>query len=207
MNLKESFRYQKFLDNLMMNAQSSIVNQSHALIVTKTHKRKAVNPEAEDKVETVDVGEFFSNDDVLSFMQYLINQKDGLSCAIGRAKAFCGIDIDAAVETNKYRQNLRNAVNSMLRYASAKRIERGADYKFNVEGNQTQYTYDVEVEYTEAYNRILAKQVVRETITKADEVSREIDMALINTIVDYEPPFDVNESFDDAMTTFLSSSK
>lgn len=204
MNLKESFRYQRFLDGLMQNAQSSIIDRSHALTVTKTHLRSKANPDAEDKTEEIDVGEFHANDDVISFMQFLIEQKDALSCAIGKAKASCGFDIDAAVETNKYRQNLRNAVTAMLHNTASKRTERGSDYKFNVEGNQTPYTYDVEVEYTEAFNREGAKLVVKAVISKADEVSREIDMALINTTVEYDAPFDVNDSFDDAMLTHLS---
>jgi hypothetical protein len=204
MNLKESFRYQKFLDGLMQQAQSSICDRNHALKVTKTHLRNRVNSEAEDKVEEIDVGEFIPNDDVLTFMQYLIGEKERLSCAIGKAKASCGFDIDAAVETNKYRQNLRSSVGSMLRNTAAKRTERGSDYKFNVEGNQTPYSYDVEVESSEAFDRDVAKTTMKEVIAKADEVSREIDMALINTVVEYNTPFDVNDSFEDAVKVFLS---
>ena len=44
---------------------------------------------------------------------------------------------------------------------------------------------------------------MREMISKADEVSAAIDAAMINTKVDYEPVFDVNETFDDVMTDFL----
>lgn len=204
MNLKESFRYQKFLDGLMQAAQNSITDRSHALKVTKTHLRSKTNPAAEDKTEEIDAGEFHANDDVLTFMQFLIEQKSVLSCAIGKAKASCGFDIDAAVETNKYRQSLRNAVTAMLHNTASKRIERGSDYKFNVEGNQTPYTYDVEVEYAEAFDRENAKAIVKTVISKADDVSREIDMALINTAVEYDAPFDVNDSFDDAILMYLS---
>ena len=48
MNLKESFRYQKFLDGLMMNAGSYLQHPYHCLETTKVHLRHAVNPEAED---------------------------------------------------------------------------------------------------------------------------------------------------------------
>lgn len=140
MNLKESFRYQKFLDGLMQRSQNSLIDRNHALMVTKTHLRNRVNSEAEDKVEDVDFGEFIPNNDVLSFMLYLVGEKEKLSCAIGRAKAACGFDMDAAVETNKNRQTLRRSVEAMLKYTAAKRTERGSDYKFNVEGNQTQQT-------------------------------------------------------------------
>ena len=51
MNLKESFRYQKFLDGLMRSAASNLQNPYHSLKTTKVHLRHAVNPEAEDIAE------------------------------------------------------------------------------------------------------------------------------------------------------------
>ena len=92
----------------------------------------------------------------------------------------------------------------MLRYTPTKRVEQGRDYKFNVEGNQTPYIYEIEVVSEEAYDKTGAKTLMREMISKADEVSAAIDAAMINTKVDYEPVFDVNETFDDVMTDFLA---
>lgn len=204
MVLKEAFRFQKFLDGLFQSAQYSISDKSHALTVTKTHLRSLANAEAEDKVEIIDNGVFCANDDVIAFMQFLIQEKFALSCAIGKAKASIEFDIDAAVETNKYRQNLRNSVNGMLRNVASKKIERGTDYKFNVEGNQMQYAYDVEVDYTEAFNRNAAKIIIRGVITEADKISRAIDSAMIDTDVEYTSIFDVNDSFEDAMEIYLS---
>lgn len=205
LNLKESFRLQKFFDGLMRDAQMSVINRDHALTTTKTHMRQAANSETTDKVEVVEVAEFYPNQDVLAFMEYLIEQKQALSCAIGVAKANCKFDIDAAIETNKYRQTFRGTVSNMLKYTASKRIENGRDYKFNAEGNQTQYTYEVEVVTSEAYDREAAKSAMKTIIAKADEVSREIDEAMINTEVDYVTPFDVNDTFEDVMNTFLNA--
>lgn len=204
MNLKESFRYQNFLVKMLAEACSSLVNREHCLTVTKRHLRNKSNPEAQDIMETVDVGEFYMNDDVLSFMLLLVNERQKLADAIGRAKASVGFDIDAAMETNKFRQTVAGHVKTMLRFAPSKRIEQGRDYKFNVEGNQTPYFYDIEVETIEAFDRSRAKSVVREIMLQADRASAEIDSALINTQVEYEPPFNVNDSFDDVMEEFLA---
>jgi len=203
MNLKESFRYQKFLDVLMYGAKSSLENPAHALKTTKSHLRSKSNPEAEDKVEEVDNGEFFKNDDVLDFMQLLIAEKERLTTAIGKAKASCEFDIDAAVESNKYRQLLRQSVNSVLRHTPSAQTGKGYDYKFNVEGNQVQYAYDIEVVTEDAFDRDKAKTDMRRIITEADKISGEVDAAMINTIVDYEPPYDVNDSFNDAISAYL----
>lgn len=204
MNLKESFRYQNFLENMLAYAGNSLTDREHSLTITKNHLRKKANAEAEDMMETVDVGEFFKNDDVLKFMTMLVEERSNLTNAIGKAKASIGFDLDAAIETNKFRQTVANRVKTMLRFTASKRTERGTDYKFNVEGNQTQYYYDIEVKANEAFDRSVAKDTMRKLILEADKVSAEIDSAMINTMVEYDAPFNVNDSFEDVMTDFLS---
>lgn len=204
MNLKESFRYQNFLENMLAYAGNSLTDREHSLTITKNHLRKKANAEAEDMIETVDVGEFFKNDDVLKFMTMLVEERSKLTNTIGKAKASIGFDLDAAIETNKFRQTVANRVKTMLRFTASKRTERGTDYKFNVEGNQTQYYYDIEVEANEAFDRSVAKDTMRKLILEADKVSAEIDSAMINTMVEYDAPFNVNDSFEDVMTDFLA---
>ena len=204
MNLKESFRYQNFLENMLAYAGNSLTDREHSLTITKNHLRKKANAEAEDIMETVDVGEFFKNDDVLKFMTMLVEERSKLTNAIGKAKASIGFDLDAAIETNKFRQTVANRVKTMLRFTASKRTERGTDYKFNVEGNQTQYYYDIEVKANEAFDRSVAKDTMRKLILEADKVSAEIDSEMINTMVEYDAPFNVNDSFEDVMTDFLS---
>ena len=143
MNLKESFRYQNFLGSLLSSAASSLTDVQHCLTTTKTHLRNKANEDAADVTEQVDIGEFHKNDDVLCFMLYLIDEREKLTTAIGRAKASIGFDLDAAVETNKFRQTVARNINMMLRYKVGKRMERGTDYKFNAEGNQAPYFYDI----------------------------------------------------------------
>ena len=93
----------------------------------------------------------------------------------------------------------------MLRYTPSKKVEQGRDYKFNVEGNQTPYIYDIEVVTEEAYNRTVAKKTMRDMISAADKTSADIDAAMINTVVEYVPMYDVNESFDDVMAEFMAA--
>ena len=78
-----------------------------------------------------------------------------------------------------------------------KRVEQGRGYKFNAEGNQMPYLYEIEVSTTEAYDKTEAKQYMRSVIADADKVSADIDSAMINTQVDYTPKFDVNDTFED----------
>lgn len=205
MNLKESFRYQKFLDGLMRSAVYNLQSVQHSLKTIKVHLRHAVNPEAEDMTEIVDDGEFVPNDTVLAFMAHLINEREKLSIAISKAKQSIGFDTDAAIETNKFRQMLNGAVRHMLRHVGTKRKVKESDYKFDINGQQVPYRYDVEITTTENYNKDAAKALMRATIAKADEVSAAVDAAMINTTVEYKPPYDVNETFDDVLDTFIHS--
>lgn len=205
MNLKESFRYQNFLDSMLGYAVRSISISTHCLTVTKTHLRNKANPEVSDVKEVVEVEKFFKNDDVLAFMNLLVEEKVALTQKISEAKAsIAELDLDAAIESNKFRQQVSSAIRAMLKHVPRKTIEQGRDYKFNVEGNQTPYYYDIEVESVEAYDKDAAKGLMRDMIATADTNSTLIDAALINTKVDYEPKFDVNNSFEDAMEFFLT---
>lgn len=205
MNLKESFRYQNFLDTMLRCAANSVTSREHCLTVTKTHLCSKANPDVADVVETVEVEPFYKNDDVLAFMQLLVNEKSLLTQKISEAKAsITGLNLDAAIESNKFRQQLSNTIKSMMRNTPRKTIEQGRDYKFNVEGNQVMYYYDIEVESVDAYDRANAKDIMRDMIATADTNSTLIDAALINTQVDYEPKFDVNDSFEDVMEAFLA---
>lgn len=203
MNFKESFRYQNFLDDKLNEARCSISDRNHALKITKLHLKQKANPDAEDITEIVEIENFVPNDSVIAFMCWLVTEREKLTEAICAAKASLGFSLDAAIEANKFRQHTANAVKGMLKYTSSKKTEQGRDYKFNVDGNQIPYYYDIETSFEEAFDRNAAKKVVRDMITAADKTSAEIDSAMINTVVNYEPVFNVNDSFEDVMVEFV----
>lgn len=204
MNLKEAFRYQNFLDGIMRSASMSIQMRDHCLGTLRKHKCSSANPDAEDFDEIVKTEEeFFGNDDVIKLMVVLVEEKKKLTEAIGIAKASIGFDIDAAIATNKCRQELNSAIKMMMRFKPSNRVETAIGHKFNVEGNQVEYKYDVEVTSTEAYNKEEAKRVMKSIISESDNTSANIDAAKINTMVEYTPIFDVNDTFEDVMRAFL----
>jgi len=203
MNLKESFRYQKFLDTMLNQARRSLCDPDHILKVTRMHLRNVANPDADNVEEVVELDTpFFPNDDVIRFMEWLVEERQKLSTAIGRAKASVGFDIDAAIDANKFRQIVYGGIKNMLAYNASKSKTQGRDYRFNINGDQTPYYYDIEVTKEEAFDREASRNVMRRMITEADQVSADIDAALINIQVDYVPKFDVNESFNDVMAAF-----
>lgn len=205
MNLKESYRYQNFLSHLLDAAAASIRDRDHATITTRTHLRSKVNPTAPDVVETVQPADTFSpNDQIITFLHWLITEREKLSTAISAAKSSLDFNIDAAIEANKFRQTTIAAIRSMLRYTPGESTTQGRDYKFNNEGNQMPYYYDIEVKTELNYSLAEAKESVRILTTMADETSARIDAALVNTTVDYTPPFNVNDTFEDVMQMFAA---
>lgn len=169
------------------------------------HLCNKVNPDADDFREEVKTEEeFFQNDDVIRAMRFLIGEKEKLSIAINKAKKSIDLDIDAATAVNKYRQKLNGSIAMMMRFKPCNRIETEIGHKFNVAGDPVDYKYDVKVTSEEAYDRDSAKKTMKEIISEADKISSEIDAAKVNTEVEYTPVFDVNDSFEDVMNTFLS---
>ena len=204
-NLKEAFRYQNFLSEVIREAQWSVQSLSHRYKVTKTHLRNKVNPDALDETEEVIADDFYPNDTVIGLLEVLIYERLTLSEAIGKAKASVDFDIDAAIETNKSRQAVAKSIKEMLKAKPTTKIERGQDYKFNVEGNQVAYYYDVEVKTEENFDRTTANATMRKFIKESDEVSAKIDAAFVNTEVDFLPLFDVNDSYDDVVNQYIES--
>lgn len=203
MNLKEAFHYQNFLNSLM-NLAAMSVKSGGALKITKKHLKNKANPDAENVEETIEPTDYIPVESYVRFMECLIEAKAALTEAISDAKSGLAFDIDAAVETNKLRQSAHGSLKRILNMNKAyTKTERDSDYKFNAEGNQVSYVYDVEVTATEMFDRKFIKDKTKELITKSDEVSAMIDMAMVNTIVNYTPAFDVNDSFEDIIAEFV----
>lgn len=207
MNLKEAFRYQSFLDDMLNEAKSNLTFSGNATSVKERHLRHAANAEATDiEEEVVTDGDHFDSEDLIRFMGRLIEEREKLGKAVTAAKADAELDIDAAIEANQFRRTFASALRSMLRYNESVRKEQGTGYRFNAEGNQMPYKYDIEVVTSLTFDKAKVKKTMLGALKKADEVSHAIDAIKVNTLVEYEEPFDVNGTFADTMETFLSLS-
>ena len=202
MNLKESFRYQNFLEYMLRQATDSLCVKDHAFTTVKTHHKNKANPDAQDMEELVETEPFAPNDEVIRFLEWIIAERRNLSEEISKAKRSVVFDIDAAIEANKFRQAANQAIKRLLSYKESKKVDLGKDFKFNGEGVQLPYYYEVETVTKKAFDSDNAKNVMHYIIMESDKVSAEIDAALINTQVNYEPRFDVNDTFEDVMAEF-----
>ena len=199
MNLKESYRYANYLDNLLSTAYSYLRNKGFVTTTKQNHLRSKANSDAQDEIIDVqkpyDVE--FTPMNVIDFAVKVIDEKECLSNAIALAKANTEINIDNAIAMNKKKQGFVSVLNGMADIKATEKQKNGSDYKFNAEGNQVAYYYTVVettgIDFDRNDIRALAKKYLKET----DEISAKLDTIEINTILDFEPKYDINSTFEE----------
>lgn len=204
MYLKEAFRYQNFLSNLIEGTAVYLNNPSYITKTIEEHMRRKANPDAEDETIEVQVDRPFvcDNNQLVSFIQHLMEEKEKLTSAISAAKRSCDIDIDAELANNRIRQKISDILDDMTHRRSSESMVRGTSYKFNSEGNQVPYSYDVKRVTTIDFDRNKVKGICRALVQKSDEVSTNIDKVMVELQVDYEPEFSISDSIEDAIEQF-----
>lgn len=201
MNLKESYRYANYIDGLLSTAYTYLRNKGFVTTTKQNHLRSKANAEALDEVVDVpkqyDVD--FTPNSLIDFVVKVLNEKEYLVNAIADAKSKTEINIDNAISMNKKKQEFVNVLNSLASIKPGERQKNGSDYKFNAEGNQVQYCYTVlettSIDFDRNDVRALSKKYLKET----DDISSKLDSIEINTILDFEPKFDVNSTFEEAV--------
>lgn len=206
MNLKDAFRFQNKLALLTQNTTDILADDSNVTMTETTYLRRKVVPDAEDEViQSTPHTEFFENiNQLVDFLVFLLEEREKLSTAIHEAKAKLNIDFDSASAVNRIRHDTVDVFRRMADIRSSESIVRngGHGYRFNVEGNQVSYRCDTKNVTTINFNRNTVRSYITKLSRKADEVSSALDAALINSQVDYEVPFDVNDSFTEIFTAY-----
>lgn len=210
MNLKEAFRFQNKLQKLMEEAQSILSQEQNVTKVQNTYLRSKVMAEAEDEVrmDVPDTEYAEQITELVSFLLYLLEQKENLSGAIRAAKSALSIDMDGEVSLNSKRQEIARLLTRMgnLRSSEVTVHNGGTGYRFNAEGNQVSYRCDVKRVTTINFDRNKIRNHVSAMNRKMDEMSAELDRCMVNSTVEFDAPFDVNDSFADAFEAYLEKS-
>lgn len=199
MNLKESYRYANYLDNLLDTAYTYLRDRRFITTTKQEHLRSKANSEAEN--ETIEVQKpydvDFTPNDIVDFVVKVIDEKEKLSSAIAKAKVETEINIDNAIAMNKKKQAFVSVLNGMANIKASEKQTTGRDYKFDINGEQKPYTYNV-IEITSIdFNRESIKGLIKKYNKACDEVSSKLDEIEITTIVEHKPLFDINDTFED----------
>ena len=199
MILKEAYRYQNYLSNLVSSAEGYLCKKDFITETTQTHNRKKVNPEAEDEVMVVKTSYNvdFTPMQLVDFISKALKEKQKLSDAILTAKRNTEIDIDTSIAMNKIKQNYISVLTSMVKVKSSEIVSKGSAYKFNADGDQVTYYYDIDNITTINYDRNDIRGIIKKLQKETDEVSIKLDAIQSTVQVDYEPIWDISDSLED----------
>ena len=199
MNLKEAFRYQNKLQRLMEEAEDILRRERNVLKVEQTALLHKVHPEAADETTLEPADTVYADQitDIAVLLMFLLGERERLSRAIREAKQSMDMDFDGEVSLNTRRQEIAAIFRNMAQLRSSETLIPGGGigYKFNAEGNQVSYRCDLKKVTTINFNRNKVRAYATALSRSADQVSAELDKRMVNTLVDYEPPFDVNDTF------------
>ena len=199
MNLKESYRYANYLDTLLSTAYRYLQNKGFVTTTKQNHLRSKANSEANDEVIDVqkpyDVD--FTPNNVIDFVVKVITEKELLADAIAKAKAGTEINIDNAIAMNKKKQGFVSVLNGLANMKASEKTTTGRSYKFNVAGDQGPYSYEVVETTSIDFDRNDVRNLVKKYLKETDEISAKLDAIEINTMLDFNPIFDINDLFED----------
>lgn len=199
MNLKEAFRFQNKLQSLMDEAERILADDRNITQVKVTALYKKAMPEQENETTVEPAPSEYADhiDAVAAFLLYLLGEREKLSRAIRRAKEQQKMDMDSEVSLNATRQSLASFFRHMVDLRNSEKLLPGGatGYRFNAEGNQVPFRCDAKRVVTIHYDRNRVRSYLKQLTEKSDRVSAQLDRCLINSQVEYDAPFDVNDSF------------
>ena len=211
MTLKEAFRFQNKIQKLMDEAQGILSKEKNITTVEKTTLQSKMNPGSEDITVTEIPDTEYSEQitDIVVLLMFLLNEREKLSQAIRKAKQGMEIDFDGEVSLNAKRQEIANLFRKMNEIRSSEVVLAGGGtgYKFNADGNQVIFRCDLKRVVSINFDRNKIKSYTAGLSKKSDQISAELDRAMVNTEVNYEPPFDVNDGFAEVLQWHSSQNK
>lgn len=211
MNLNEAIQCQVKYGMCLIWAMYLTKNPHNVARVETTYLRSKAVPGAEDetvvKAGEKDPNSWYGkqNNELVRFLLFLLEQETAVIRAIWDAKATLEIDIGYELGLNLHRTKAVQALYNMAAiFPSEKYIpDGGYGYCFNAEGNQIKYVCDAKEVTTINFDREKVKSLADQLKAESDAVSDRIDRLYATTQVNYQPPFNLNGSYQDIFFEFL----
>jgi hypothetical protein len=216
LSLKESFRYQNFLDTTINTLSYYIRDINNAIKVKETHLKSKSNPEIQDEeIEVVTERKFNCNVvDIAFLIKQLIDEKEKLSKEIDKGKKSYSLNLsigedtftlDSAVESAKKTRELANNLKSLVDLKSSEAKKTAKDYKFNINGDQVPYQYNVNVVTTIDFDRNVANDLYKKLLNKADTLSTLIETNMLKEVVEYETLYELHDSVNEIVDKYIEN--
>lgn len=199
--LKKSFELQNYLKSLFDEALSILGYSDNVTVSTQEHMRKKVYSEAEDETITKPkrMECDFSINDLIDFVCTVQAEMENLTTAINEAKHQDKKDFDGMITINNRKRELLQRLLNMANIKPKENILSGRSVKFNEEGNQVTYCYDIKEVTTIDFDRNKVKAIASKLRKELDETSTTIDVMQLETMVDFESKFEIGDSLEDCV--------
>lgn len=206
--LKKSFELKNYLEGLYVKALGLLGVADNVTVTTNNHMRKKAFKDAEDEVivdsKSYSFPEQYTVMDIVDFALYTLYEMERLTDAINKAKNSDGVSFDGLITKNNNKRKLLKTLEFMYDIKNSESTYSDTATKFNEEGNQVSYTYDVKRVITIDFDRNAVKSIANRLRKELDETSNSIDLMQIERLVDFDTKFEIGDSFEDAMEKFKS---
>lgn len=205
--LKKSFELQNYLKNLYDSALIMLGQVDNITTTTQEHMRKKAYDAAEDETIIKPKRADFTYNvmDLVDFASEVQSEINMLTIAINQAKHSSVRDFDSMIAINNSKRRLLSRLNYMAAIKPSENIKSGQAWKFNGEGNQVAYSYDIKEITTIDFDRNAVKAIISRLRKETDDFSTAIDEMQLNTQVDFDTIYEIGDNLEDAVEKYLSN--
>ncbi len=203
--LKKSFEMQNYLKNLLDKALTALSYNDNITQTTQEHLRQKSYTGGENEIIVKPKRPDFTYDvmNLVDFACDVQSQIELLTVEINKAKHSLGKDYDGMIAINNQKRTLLNRLNAMAGIKPSESIKTGQAWKFNEEGNQVSYSYDIKEVVTIDFDRNAIKAIISRLRKELDDNSTAIDVMQLETLVDFESIYEIGDGLEDAVQKFL----
>lgn len=199
MNLRESFQYMNFLDEILEQIEWILRDTKNVVTIKETHLKTAVNPVFTDEEKEIKPDLEYTVIELIDFMDKVMKEKTELSKAIHEAKNKAEINIDHAISMNKAKQKQAIILKRLIDLKAKEKEKRETAYMINNEGNQVPFYYTVKEVTTINYDRNKIKRIYKAIKKECEEMSTLIDKIQINEEVIFTSKWDISDTLEDML--------
>jgi|WetSurMetagenome_2_1015567.scaffolds.fasta_scaffold13707_6 hypothetical protein len=208
MNIKDAYRYQKVLAEHINTLNEWLWNNDYICETEETHLKSKSNSEANDEVIIKEIDKPFSCtvENIMFLINDIINEKLKLTIAVESIKRHFILDwkennefitLDSAIEFNKNTRDFISGLKYILDIKSHESKKIGIDYTFNINKEQVEYKYPIEIITKINYNRNIINNLYKSQLNKADQISVLIESAMLKDVLDFTPKYSIYDSLND----------
>jgi len=201
--LKKSFELQNYLTNLLSKALGVLSYTENITTTKQNHLRKKSYAEAENEEVILKKEDLpYDINTLIKFIDVLLDEMSKLTDAINNAKNSGNKNFDSMIAMNNKRRSVLRRFEMMAQLKSKESIVSGTAEKFNADGEQVTYRYDIEQVTTIDYDRNYIKKKVSQLRKELEEASNALDLMQLNCMVDYSPIFEIGETLEDVIENY-----